>query len=76
MAESKEKSEMKRPDTCRSNMSTTTENSINTCSICLDGVKTGQTVKALGCSHIFHVSCIDTWLRQKLKCPTCRFRVL
>ena len=64
MAQSSEKQqESKRPETGRSNMSTTTENCTNTCSICLDGVKSGQTVKMLGCMHIFHAKCIDTWLR-------------
>jgi len=46
-----------------------------TCSICLDGCRPNQQVKALQCSHIFHSKCIDKWLKQKLKCPSCRHRV-
>lgn len=42
------------------------------CSICLDILKTGVMVKALSCSHIFHSSCINSWLKEKLECPNCK----
>jgi heme-binding NEAT domain protein len=47
------------------------EKTVN-CSICLDVLKTGATVKALACSHIFHSSCINAWLKEKLECPNCK----
>ena len=27
---------------------------------------------ATPCDHIFHTSCLVTWLSQKMECPTCR----
>lgn len=45
------------------------------CSICLDILKTGIMVKALSCSHIFHSSCINSWLKEKLECPNCKHLV-
>jgi len=45
------------------------------CAICLEDLKTGQQVKALGCAHLFHGKCINSWLKQKLKCPLCKIPV-
>jgi hypothetical protein len=50
-------------------------NSKESCAICLDDLQTGQMVKALACSHKFHSSCINFWLKQKLKCPLCKERI-
>jgi hypothetical protein len=46
------------------------------CAICIDVLKTGQMVKALQCTHKFHSSCINTWLKQKLACPLCKQSVI
>ena len=43
------------------------------CAICQDGIESGQQVRHLThCNHSFHKSCIDTWFRQNVHCPTCR----
>ena len=34
------------------------------CSVCLEPFVTGDEVKRLPCLHIFHVSCIDKWLKE------------
>lgn len=40
------------------------------CGICLDGYLVEQVVKHLPCGHIFHLECIDEWLRtQSANCP-------
>lgn len=26
----------------------------------------------MGCNHVFHVSCVDSWLAKVLNCPVCR----
>ena len=41
------------------------------CSICLDDFEDGEQVRELRCNHIFHVQCIDEWLRTKDVCPLC-----
>ncbi|WVZ77116.1 hypothetical protein U9M48_025017 [Paspalum notatum var. saurae] len=43
------------------------------CAICLAVVRDGETVRLLpACGHLFHVDCIDLWLRAHATCPLCR----
>nr|CAB3449486.1 unnamed protein product [Digitaria exilis] len=43
------------------------------CAICLAVVRDGETVRLLpACGHLFHVECIDLWLRSHATCPLCR----
>ncbi|KAK1278335.1 RING-H2 finger protein ATL54 [Acorus gramineus] len=43
------------------------------CSVCLNEFRDGELVRLLPkCSHAFHQSCIDTWLRSHVNCPLCR----
>lgn len=46
------------------------------CAVCLDKLKNGCMVKALGCSHKYHSKCINDWLKVKLKCPLCKQSVI
>jgi len=42
-----------------------------TCSVCLSDYERHDTLRRLPCSHCFHRSCIDTWLRMNRLCPLC-----
>ncbi|XP_027091954.1 RING-H2 finger protein ATL54-like [Coffea arabica] len=43
------------------------------CSVCLNEFRDDETLRLLPkCSHAFHVSCIDAWLRSHTNCPVCR----
>ncbi|XP_078178396.1 RING-H2 finger protein ATL70-like [Carex rostrata] len=43
------------------------------CSICLVDYKDGEVLRSMpGCSHLFHVQCVDTWLKSRPTCPVCR----
>ncbi|KAK4478854.1 hypothetical protein RD792_014359 [Penstemon davidsonii] len=43
------------------------------CSICLADYKSGDMVRVLPeCEHLFHVKCVDPWLRLHPTCPVCR----
>jgi hypothetical protein len=43
------------------------------CVICQDDLTEGERVRTITeCQHIFHVLCIDPWLKQKGECPLCR----
>ncbi|KAM3281159.1 putative RING-H2 finger protein ATL71 [Capsicum chacoense] len=43
------------------------------CSICLGDYKDNDMLRLLSnCGHIFHVKCIDPWLRLHSTCPICR----
>jgi len=53
----------------------TANSGADSCAICLEDLKSGQQVKALACSHKFHSTCINFWLKQKLKCPLCKERI-
>ena len=47
------------------------------CSVCLEKVAVGTIVRILpDCKHIFHVKCINTWLKINASCPTCRKKIL
>uniref|UniRef100_A0A3B3QFX2 E3 ubiquitin-protein ligase AMFR n=1 Tax=Paramormyrops kingsleyae TaxID=1676925 RepID=A0A3B3QFX2_9TELE len=39
------------------------------CAICWDSM---QTARKLPCGHLFHNSCLRSWLEQDISCPTCR----
>lgn len=39
------------------------------CAICWD---TMETARKLPCGHLFHISCLRSWLEHDTSCPTCR----
>lgn len=44
------------------------------CSICLGDYKEDHMVRKLPyCGHLFHVECVDPWLRIQSSCPICRY---
>ncbi|XP_057616454.1 E3 ubiquitin-protein ligase RLIM-like [Chionomys nivalis] len=47
-----------------------------TCTICITEYTEGDTLRALPCSHEYHVHCIDRWLWENNSCPICRRVVL
>jgi len=52
---------------------TTTKSEQEDCSVCLAEFKDNDHVRTLPlCSHIFHLDCIDVWLRSHPNCPLCR----
>ena len=44
------------------------------CSICLCSIEEGQKCRRLPlpCGHLFHLPCIDEWLKQSVHCPLCK----
>ncbi|KAL6876358.1 hypothetical protein ACP4OV_012930 [Aristida adscensionis] len=43
------------------------------CAVCLEDVRAGEMVRQLpACRHLFHVACVDVWLRTRRTCPICR----
>lgn len=49
--------------------------SFTSCSICLEDFDTETEVRPLPCAHVFHVKCINSWLRLNVRCPQCRSEV-
>ncbi|KAL5858117.1 hypothetical protein ACOSQ3_005575 [Xanthoceras sorbifolium] len=46
---------------------------VRDCAVCLLEFEENDYVRTLpGCSHSFHVDCIDIWLRSHANCPLCR----
>ena len=42
------------------------------CPICYHMYDTGQEIRKLGCTHMFHTACIDPWLTShRPSCPMC-----
>ncbi|XP_042465735.1 RING-H2 finger protein ATL1-like [Zingiber officinale] len=43
------------------------------CAVCLNEFQNMERLKLLpGCSHTFHIDCIETWLQFNANCPLCR----
>ncbi|CAK69365.1 unnamed protein product (macronuclear) [Paramecium tetraurelia] len=42
------------------------------CSICLELFKPDSNVRITYCEHIFHVNCLQNWMRKNKICPLCR----
>lgn len=47
----------------------------STCPICADKIGEGKKIIALPCGHLFHSSCIATYLDMNTKCPICRIDI-
>lgn len=46
------------------------------CSVCLCLLEEKDTARMLpNCKHVFHVTCVDTWLTTHSTCPVCRAEV-
>lgn len=41
------------------------------CCICQHHFNIGSHKRILQCGHFFHDSCIEQWLKTKIKCPLC-----
>jgi len=50
--------------------------SLSSCPICLDGFSSKEIILPLSCGHIFHVTCINSWLHRELRCPLCNSHAL
>ncbi|XP_022732190.1 E3 ubiquitin-protein ligase At4g11680-like isoform X2 [Durio zibethinus] len=46
------------------------------CCICLASYADNDVLKELPCSHFFHSSCVDKWLKIKAVCPLCKCTIL
>lgn len=46
-----------------------------TCMVCLEDFQLTQPCRRLPCSHVFHKTCIDEWLRRCTDCPICKANV-
>ncbi|KAA8522045.1 hypothetical protein F0562_012641 [Nyssa sinensis] len=47
------------------------------CSVCLGEFQEDESLRLLPkCSHAFHVTCIDTWLKSHSNCPLCRANIV
>jgi len=42
------------------------------CIVCICDIEDNDECKKLECGHMFHIGCIDNWLRRTLECPMCR----
>ena len=45
------------------------------CPICLEAFAEKERIRTLPCFHVYHVRCIDRWLKRNAKCPICKHSV-
>ncbi|KAJ2162015.1 hypothetical protein GGF46_001007 [Coemansia sp. RSA 552] len=45
------------------------------CGICMEEYKASDEVIVLPCKHVYHLECIDHWLKMNGTCPICRTRI-
>ncbi|XP_010694623.2 RING-H2 finger protein ATL11 [Beta vulgaris subsp. vulgaris] len=47
------------------------------CSVCLSPFEADETLRLLPkCNHVFHLGCLDPWLKDHTSCPLCRMDVV
>lgn len=46
------------------------------CCICLSSYEDGVELRDLPCSHHFHGTCINKWLRINATCPLCKYNIV
>eukprot|EP01060_Flectonema_neradi_P012690 TRINITY_DN19452_c0_g1_i1.p1 TRINITY_DN19452_c0_g1~~TRINITY_DN19452_c0_g1_i1.p1 ORF type:complete len:234 (+),score=44.59 TRINITY_DN19452_c0_g1_i1:75-704(+) len=51
------------------------DDDLDCCAICLNGFETGDLAIPLPCMHVFHNECIQPWLEESKKCPTCKTEI-
>lgn len=42
------------------------------CVICIEEFAENDELKILFCTHRFHASCLDNWLKNSIRCPICK----
>jgi len=47
----------------------------NTCPICLESLSVADVMRTMPCMHVFHKTCVDTWLAIQGTCPICKFQI-
>ena len=47
----------------------------NLCPICLNNLDSVEYIKT-PCGHVYHLFCLEQWVREKSECPTCRYKLL
>ncbi|XP_037302793.1 E3 ubiquitin-protein ligase RNF181-like [Manduca sexta] len=53
----------------------TIDSNDKSCPICLKKFQVGDKGKQMPCHHIFHTTCILTWLERTNSCPFCRYEL-
>ncbi|KAG7988868.1 hypothetical protein I3843_03G209600, partial [Carya illinoinensis] len=55
------------------NMPTVTTTEV--CSVCIESFRSGEGGKQVPCGHVYHETCIASWLSRHNSCPLCRCEI-
>eukprot|EP00826_Nyctotherus_ovalis_P062428 TRINITY_DN9029_c0_g1_i6.p1 TRINITY_DN9029_c0_g1~~TRINITY_DN9029_c0_g1_i6.p1 ORF type:complete len:117 (+),score=32.80 TRINITY_DN9029_c0_g1_i6:278-628(+) len=47
----------------------------HSCPICLNNLNSQEFIKT-PCGHIYHLFCLEEWMKEKSECPSCRQQLL
>jgi hypothetical protein len=45
------------------------------CAICLENISNDNGITVSRCKHIYHKTCLSTWVEQSSSCPLCRQQI-
>ncbi|GMY36103.1 E3 ubiquitin-protein ligase RNF181-like [Fagus crenata] len=54
---------------------TPTDNDHDVCSVCIQSFRSGEGGKQVPCGHVYHATCIASWLSRHNSCPLCRCKI-
>jgi hypothetical protein len=63
------------PKSLVNNMPTVTTTDHHVCSVCVERFRSAEGGKQVPCGHVYHATCIASWLSHNNSCPLCRCKI-
>lgn len=70
-----ESTDQRSPNSALVFMTTSTVADVDSCAVCMDRFRSGESGERIPCGHVYHEGCITVWLSVSDSCPLCRCRI-